>query len=244
MKKAAVVFACAALFLALVMPQSASAQPAGGYEVTGYDVKAVISEDNVYNVTETINVRFNEKRHGIYRDIPINGEMTRPSSVSDVKVERWDFTVQDDRKTVSIRIGSAEKYVTGDKTYRISYKLKFGDGGADRFDEVNYNIIGTDGDAAIDNVTFSITLPKEFDEGNIGFSAGAYGTSGYDQSELTYTVDGNTVSGSMRRLDPYEGITMRIELPEGYFSTTGSFKIPDWMGRAALWAILYTLLGL
>jgi hypothetical protein len=253
MKKVVTVFICAALLCAFMMPRSASAKEAGGYEITGYDVKAVISENNVYDITETISVRFFEPRHGIYLNIPINGEMTRtgsngesittliPSSVSEVNVEDWDFTVQDDGKTVSIEIGSADEYVTGGQIYRISYKLKIGDDGVSSFDEVYYNIIGIGWDTAIDNVTFSVTLPKGFDTGKVGFSVGAPGVSGYDLSKLKYTIDGLTVNGSMPHLEPYEGITMRIELPEGYFA--GAFKLPGWMLDIALGAFIYALLG-
>ncbi len=253
MKKAVIALICAALLCAIVTPWSAWAQPAGGCVVTGYDVKVVISENNVYYITEVIKVRFNEERHGIYRDIPINGEMTRtgpngesittivPSSVSDVNVEGWEFTVQDDSETVSIKIGSADRYVIGDQTYRISYKLRFGDDGADSFDEVYYNIIGSGWDTPIDNMTFSVTLPKGFDGGKIGFSAGAPGVMGYDPAKLTYTVDGNTVNGNIQHLEPYEGITMRIELPEGYFAKP--LKLPGWMLDIALRAFIYALLG-
>jgi uncharacterized membrane protein len=217
MKKKVMAFVCAVLLCSILIPQSASAASLGGYEITGYDVKAVISENNVYDITETINVRFDEERHGIYRDIPVNREMTRispngehittlvSSSVSDVNIEGWDYTVQDDGEIVSIKIGSPDRFVTGGQTYRISYKLRLGDDGADSFDEVYYNIIGTGWDSTIDNVTFSITLPEEFDKSKLGFSTGGQGNSGYDTTKLTYTVDGNTISGRMEHLDPLRG---------------------------------------
>ena len=59
-------------------------------------------------------------------------------------------------------------------------------------------------------------MPKEFDESKLGFSKGAYGT--VDSSEIYYTVDGNVITGVFSgTLNPGEALTVRLELPEGYF---------------------------
>jgi uncharacterized membrane protein len=251
MKKIMKLILCASiLFTLVIVPVSASAQSLGGYEITGYDVKTVISENNVYNITETINVHFNEYRHGIYRDIPINREMMRidskgerittrvPSSVWDVKVEGWQYSVGGDGRTASIRIGDPDSTVTGDQTYKISYKLGFGNDGVERFDEAYYNIIGIDWDTTIDNITFSVTLPKEFDEAKLGFSTGYESSTGYDPDVFKYNVSGNTITGEMlRQLSPYEGITMRLELPQGYFDVP-PLQMPDWILMGAMGALV------
>lgn len=219
-------FKSALICVSFIPAGTASAQSGEeGFYVKGYDVNAVISEQNVYDVTETINIYFTEPKHGIYRDIPVNREETRETTSStylttmvasrvwDVNVEGYDYKVYYNSDTVSIRIGSPDYTVNGDQKYVIHYKIGFGDDGSKDWDEVYYNIIGTDWPCTIDNVTFSITLPKEFDANKIGFSTGTQGTSGY-----AYSVSGNTVSGRVQELGEYEGLTMRIELPEGYYS--------------------------
>lgn len=40
-------------------------------------------------------------------------------------------------------------------------------------------------------------MPKDFDTSTIGFSTGAPGHKGYDESLLVWSVDGNTISGKM-----------------------------------------------
>lgn len=242
MKKIIKLLLCASvLFTLVIVPVSASAQSYGGYEITSYDVKAVISENNVYDITEIINVHFDEPRHGIYRDIPVNNVMQRelptgerldtrvPSSVWDIKVEGYDYSVGGNGEKVSIKIGSAGTMVTGDKTYKISYKLGFGNDGVERFDEAYYNIIGTEWDTSIDNVTFSVTLPKEFDKSKLGFSTGYKLTPGYDPDVFKFDVSGNTITGEvLRQLNAYEGVTMRLELPQGYFDVP-PLQLPDWI---------------
>lgn len=251
MKKTLKLLICVAL-LAAAFAVPAGASAAGGFEITSYDVTAVVSENNVYDVTEVINVRFDTQRHGIYRTIPVNTEQTREttdgnrvttrvlSSVWDVSVEGWDYSVSGDGSQVTIKIGNAYEYVTGDQTYRISYKIGFGDDGAARFDEAYFNIIGTDWEAPIKKASFSITLPKPFDENKLGFSTGYYSSTGYDPDVFKYEVSGSTITGEvLRELNPFEGVTMRLELPQGYFKVPDP-RIPDWIAMGAM-ALLVAL---
>ena len=72
----------------------------------------------------------------------------------------------------------------------------------------------------ISNVSFSITMPKAFDPSKIGFSLGYAGASGYDTSAIQYSVneDNTQITGSVSRpLSPQEALTIRLELPEGYY---------------------------
>ncbi len=246
MKKLLKILLCVSiLFTLIIVPAGATAaQSLGGYEITDFDVKTVISENNVYDITETINVHFFEPRHGIYRDIPVNSVMEREtpngermdkrvaSSVWDVKVEGWQYSVSGDDRTVSIKIGSPDLTVTGDQTYIISYKLGFGNDGTERFDEVYYNITGGKNmgwDEPIDRLTFQVTLPKEFDKSKLGFNTGYSGTQGYDPEVFKFEVSGNTITGSMERiLNPGEGVNMRLELPQGYFAMS-HLQMTDWI---------------
>ncbi len=255
MKKTLKLLLCVVL-LAAAFAVPAGASAAGGFEITSYDVNAVVSENNVYDVTEVINVHFDTPRHGIYRTIPVNTELTRetadgerittrvPSSVRDVNIDGWNYTIDGGGELVTIKIGSADKYVSGDQTYRISYKIGFGDDGAARFDEAYFNIIGTDWEAPIKKAAFSVTLPKPFDENSLGFNTGYYSSTGYDPGVFKYEVSGNTITGEvLRELNPYEGVTMRLELPQGYFKVPDA-RIPDWiaMGVMALLAVISVIL--
>lgn len=47
------------------------------YEIQGYDVTVKVGKDNVYHVTERLQVNFNQARHGIYRDIPVINNVSR-----------------------------------------------------------------------------------------------------------------------------------------------------------------------
>lgn len=72
----------------------------------------------------------------------------------------------------------------------------------------------------IGNITFSITMPKSFDSSKLGFSAGRVGST--DSSKIKYSVSGNTITGNYNGiLFENEALTVRCELPEGYFVGAG-----------------------
>ena len=86
----------------------------------------------------------------------------------------------------------------------------------------------------------SYSMPKEFDHSQIGFSTGRTGSVGYDRTVLDYTVSENEITGAYNGiLFPYEGLTARIELPEGYFVRKRISDLP-----AILLLILVPLISL
>ncbi len=223
------ILATVLLLVLAASPALALARPDdGGFTITNYDVSVVISGDNNYAITETISVDFSEPRHGIYREIPLSGAVTRASggegffkaAISEVAVEGVPFELTEDNGIASVRIGSAGSTVTGLQTYRLSYRLQFADDGEAAFDEVYLNVIGNGWDTEINKATFSVTLPAAVDRNAVGFSIGRFGESGYAPSDLEVAVDGNTIRGeTLRVLEANEGLTLRVELPQGTFAT-------------------------
>ncbi len=248
-KRIKLLLAAAALLALVIAPAGASAQSYEAFTITSYDFNAEVSENNVYTVTEIISVDFTEMRHGIYREIPVNNKFIRyaedgtrkevrvPSRVWGVYVEGWDYEVSTGGGYTTIKIGDADRYVSGLQTYALSYYIGFGNDGDNRFDEVYFNINGPEWPTTIDNFTFSVTLPKEFDADKVGFSMGSEGAEGYQPGDIDYSVDGNTISGKINRtLRPYEGVTLRTELPQGYFDVP-DLRQPDWIAMAVMGAI-------
>ncbi len=214
--------------LILVLPLTCYA--AAAFTVEGFDVNINVNDDNSYNVQERITQNYFAQAHGMIRTLDtepivsrqVNGEVQRERvsvRVFDVDVDNQFETDTSDGK-LSIRIGDPDTYVTGMHTDTISYTYEVGDDRNPNFDEFNYNIIGYEWEAPISNVTFHITMPHDFDASKIGFSVGPAGVSGYDPSLLSYTVEGRQISGSYAgTLQPGESISIRIELPEGYYTS-------------------------
>lgn len=182
-----------------------------------------MSDDNVLSITEEIDVYFNEERHGIYRTIPTQNEIVRAdgsTAVTRAKIRNIHCSEDYDKRTQSndliLQIGDPDVTVTGDKHYTISYDYVLGQDVADGYDELYFNIIGDGWDTYIDFVSFTITMPKEFDSSLLGFSTGGYGFTGSDIVE--YYTDGLEIEGFLwEELEPYQALTVRLELEERYF---------------------------
>ncbi|MFB0919435.1 MAG: DUF2207 domain-containing protein [Oscillospiraceae bacterium] len=247
--------ACLALPFALlclggVFRQPAQAESLSGYDISSYSTKISISEDNVYSVNEAVTADFSEPRHGIYRYIPFRQEMiwsengTTDKAVYHTKISSVSvnepFTTYNEDGNLVIRIGDPDQTVTGSKTYNIAYKHSLGDDKIKSEDFVYYNLIGADWDCNISNVSFEITLPKEFDISKIHFFSGNYASA--KEASVSYAVSGNMITGYLNgTLGPRQALTLQIDLPEGYFNIPVPFP---WATVIIIAAGLLALLSL
>lgn len=193
------------------------------YVIDSYNIDIDVNENNTYDITETINVYFNKYKHGIVRNIPQKNMLKRTNVFTTVnrtkvtKIEINDaYTVTNENNNYQIKIGDKEKEIIGNKKYVISYNYNIGKDPLKNNDEFYYNIIGTDWDTVIGNITFTINMPKEFDESKIGFSRGKIDEVKNDNIE--FNVIGNTIQGKYNGiLEANEAITIRLELNKDYF---------------------------
>ena len=200
------------------------------YRINKYNVDINISENNVFSIKEDITAEFQAFKHGIFRKIPLKNTVVRAdgssyknkAKISNIKVNE-QYTLSNDSGYKVIKIGDPNKTITGTKDYTISYDYALSNDKTKEFDEVYFNIIGTEWDTSIANITFNVTLPKDFDKSKVGVSTGVYGTVG--SNKVDFSVDGRTITGKVQGfLNPKEGVTLRIELPEGYFTYEFEFN--------------------
>ena len=187
----------------------------------------VVNENNTLDITENITAYFNIPKHGIFRTIPLKNTITRldgstsrnRTQISNLSVDK-EYTTSRENGDYKIKIGSADYTLTGEQSYLIKYTYNLGKDPMKDYDELYYNLIGTDWDTVIGNVTFKIVMPKDFDSSKLGFSSGSYGSTANDK--IKYSVNGNTITGSYNGiLSEGEALTIRCELPEGYFVGAG-----------------------
>ena len=197
------------------------------YVITEYNVDMVVNENNTYDITERITADFNVPKHGIFRKIPLYNKITRQdgtktnnrAKISNVKVSA-PFSTEHEDGYLKLKIGDADKTLTGEQSYTISYNYNIGKDRAEGKDELYFDLIGSEWDTTISGVSYTITMPKEFDKDKLGFSTGTTGSMGSDM--LSYYVSGNKITGKMYgTLKSGEGLNVRLELPEGYFVGAG-----------------------
>lgn len=230
-------------FLCLYAAPSARAG-VSDFTIESYHVDMKVIVQNTYHIEETIKVNFPWKKHGIYRDIPLVNNVKRSDGSSNRIVARVENIRCGDKYSTSregdncrIQIGDEDILLTGEKEYRISYDYVMGNDVLEGNDEFYFNVIGTNWETRIRNVTFTIEMPKEFEEKNLGMSWGGYGSAKYEG--LYYTLEGNTIHGKLSEdisLGYNQGVNVRLLLPEGYFERTETMP---WLAFGAIIAAFF-----
>lgn len=221
-----------------------------GYEylLDSYDVNIVVNENNTFDITEHISAFFNVPKHGIFREIPLRNKVERLDGTTSVNRAKITGVSVDAPFTSSVsdgnrvlKIGDEDITLTGAKNYVIRYTYDIGKDAGKEYDEFYFNIIGTQWEkTAIGNIAFTITMPKAFDADKLGFSKGL--SESTDSTGITWQVNGNVITGSYDGiLYAGEALTVRLELPEGYF-VNAAFHLDFMMILSFLVPVLFMLL--
>ena len=219
------------------------------FTIQHFDVQVRIDRSGFFQVTETIDVAFTQRRHGIFRDIPtryrIDGERV-DIDIYDIDVEGRPFKRMRSGSNRRIRIGHPDRYVDGNQQYVIHYKVA----GAWLFEEQHtefyWNLIGTEWTVPIERVTFHIELPGNLtlDSTDYRIFTGSYGARGQN---ATASFDEGALSGrSTTSLQPREGLTVAIRLPVDYIDRPSELEkfIADYGLLGFPLTIFMVLLGL
>lgn len=198
------------------------------YYIDTYNITIDVNKDNSFDIKEEMLVYFNTSKHGIYRNIPMRNNVERLDgttsnnyvSLANVKTSPSSTIERTDGNYV-IRLGNESTLVDGYQTYTIEYNYNIGKDPLKDKDEFYFNIIGPEWeDTVIERVNFTINMPAEFDESLLGFSSGPVAST---SNNVRYEVDGNTITGySYTPIYEGDALTIRLELPEGYFSEAKS----------------------
>lgn len=189
---------------------------AADFLIDSFHLDVLVDRSNSYQVTQVLDIDFLQPRHGFIQDIPLRFGR-KQVKIGDI---RSSDTVQvdlSDPAWAQLRIGDASRSVFGKKQYLLSYRYEVGSDGHDGYDEVYLNLIGSGWDAPIASGSFTLTLPK--DPGTTRPQAWlTYGSVGSTvQAPLSYDPGTYTFTGSVENLGRGRGMTIRIELPDGYF---------------------------
>lgn len=194
-------------------------------QVDSYNVHIKVNENNSFDVMETMEVRLNSAKREFYRLIPLQNEYIRSDGekvAKDVTITGVSVDGRFSESTAnisgklfkSIKISDPDGAAEDVKSYQLKYTYALGKDTATGYDEIYFSIVGDSWtESIIDDITFEIEMPKSFDASKVKFVSLKA-----DGSDVKYTVDGRTIKGSYDgSLFAGEALTLRVELPEGYF---------------------------
>lgn len=195
---------------------------ASGYSVESLESKIVVGEMGEWDVVETVVMYFNQPLHGFYRHLPFD--------YGDIKVRISNITASDtlsisrDWDYVTLRLGDANRTVTGRQSYSIGYRYDIGGDGNTDYDEFYYNLVGDGWEVPIGEYSFTITFPKPIDEEKISFTTGKWGSTSSQGVEWSLSGDSLTLSGRITPIGANEALTVRVEMEEGYFKERFNYE--------------------
>lgn len=221
-----------------------------GFVIKDYQVNVDVTEDRVYKITETITCDFSEQKHGIFRCIPTIFRVERAdgskakmvATIENFNADTdWEYDDEYEFEGsasayYTVRLGSAYNTVIGEQKYTISYDYVCSPDTLKDADEFYFNIIGSGWKTDIEHASFTVNMPKNFDVQTVGYSMGFAGSAGVPEGELVNAVSERTISGeTLRPLSEGEALTVRVELPDGYFTNSDN-------GLGNLWRYLVTII--
>lgn len=206
-------------------------------EIKNFQSNININKDGTINISENINYDFGGvEKHGIYRDIPyVKTNLDKKKykiifsdfSVVDESQRPYNFVQSDDGEKISLKIGDANKLITGIHQYIISYKAVGALTYYSDHDELYWNITGNSWTVPIDSSTVIINLPESLDSSNVKLACytGSIGDNltlcktNYQSGKATITAD-ETLSAN-------QGLTAVIGIPKNILAVLEPKEVVD-----------------
>ena len=223
------------------------------FTITRYHINLKVNKNASLDITENLDVRFTEQRHGIIRSIPYKYPMEKlPAGVEraerqmhangytrtfieNVKVPGYEFSTSKSGDYENIKIGSAGKYVDGDQHYTIKYTILNAVNFFKTHSELYFNMIGEGWYTTIDSVDFEVELPRALADTPYYFVAtGVLGSK--ENNTVTHWSANRILYGhTTQKLNPHEGLTVGISFPGGFLDK------PNYTLRGIWWLLLPVL---
>ena len=182
-----------------------------------------VSETNVLEVTELIKARFPEGRQGLYRTLPLSGSVQgedgsfeKGNGQLEILSATRPYSLDFSEDTCYIQFGDRDQLVQGEKYYELKYRYMLENDRNDSLDIFSYNLAGAGWSTPVDNINFTVVMPKSFDPNGLSLAFGWEESAG--DEGVNVNVSGNTIKGySTKKLMPGQAAIIRLLLPDGYF---------------------------
>ncbi len=209
-------FVAAAWVALLAVPATAQSGPE---VIRDYTVHIQILADGDLQIRETIDYDFGTtSHHGIFRTIPTRFPYDEANDriypIDDVTAQSDapdDVDVSEEGGFTKIRVGDPDVEISGRHTYTLSYRVEGALNGFPDHDELYWNAIGDEWQAAIEHARVTVTAPASIQRVRC-----FQGYQGSTEPCARATSDGSEASFRPgRALSPFEGLTVVVAIPKG-----------------------------
>ncbi|OAI40133.1 hypothetical protein AYO38_06390 [bacterium SCGC AG-212-C10] len=224
-------------------PEPSVNSPESGWEITSFSIDYDIAEDGVVMATEVITVDFHGLlKHGIYRDL-ITKLTCEPSATSSEALfacpagKKREYLIDQVKVTdgngdkvglqksrlgdyLHLRLGDADKFVSGVQEYRISYRIRGALNPFENHDEFYWNATGLGWVVPIESAAITVHVPDSVAAVDVLCFQGPSGST----DACPVSSEGNSISfASSGPLARYEGVTIFASFPKGAFTVAAPY---------------------
>jgi uncharacterized membrane protein len=217
------VFICIVIAIASFNTPSVLAE-----EISTFDTSLDIQSDGTVRVNENILYDFGTSfRHGIYRTIPYTTKNKEGKkflmdlgsfNVVDDQSMPYTYTVETSDDVKNIKIGDADKTISGKHKYSISYTAAGALTYFSDHDELYWNITGNGWGYPIRKASATVSLPKTIDPSDMQLACYT-GAAGSTEIACSHSyAKGIAKITTSRPLDANEGFTIVVGFPKNIVS--------------------------
>jgi hypothetical protein len=218
-----------AIIFLVALGRSALAQSDTGWQIIDFKSRIVVSQDATMDITETVAVDFGSlSKHGIYRTIPLRyrdnyGQSYKLKfnliSVTDATYHTVPYTLSGlSEKT--LKIGDADRTVSGRQSYIIHYQVKRGVRFLDS-DEIYWNATGNTWPVPIEKTSAEVIYPDGTSNVKAICFKGAMGS----RESCVASASGHTAAFTTTNLAAYEGLTIVAGAPKGTLTPPSAMSL-------------------
>ncbi|HPD74367.1 MAG TPA: DUF2207 domain-containing protein [bacterium] len=193
-------------------------------KIDSFNSNIEINKDGTVTIEEKIKYDFeNSQKHGLVRNLDFKTKnedgktyITQISivSITDDVGHEYNYSKSKIGDYIELKIGDADKLITGKKTYVIKYNIS----GALRYftdhDEFYWNLLGFDWNVPILKFSSSITLPTNTIDSELKYLCYEGYVGSTSQTCSINNTNGKINVTSSKLLNPSENITVAISFPK------------------------------
>ncbi|MDR3215133.1 MAG: DUF2207 domain-containing protein [Bacilli bacterium] len=196
--------------------------------IENYHLQLDVKNNGIIHVKQDLQYYFGSAKHGIYVSVPefyfMNFDNTYKAyywRVDKIVVANDHYNIDQQLKGKVIKIGDEDRLVSGNHHYTIEYDIHSTDLKYHDLEMLYYNIVGSGWNIPILKTSFEIKMPKEF-KGKPYFYPPQS-----SQTKVITDINNQKITGSFNDvIYPGEALTIKLDLPNDYFSFNNNTKIP------------------
>ncbi len=221
-----VLISIVAVVCAHAIPVRAAEPFTGTEHIDLYDSSITINADGSMHAEERIAYDFSDtQRHGIYRDLPFirTNDAGKQFIIdfSDFRVQSekgvaYTFTESRSGDAIRLKIGDANRTITGKHTYDIGYTARGALTYFPAHDELYWNAVGADWQVPVAKATVTVGLPNGVPQGELQVKCftGLQGSTA-QECVTKITSDRTVLVETTKPLASYEGLAVVVGFPKG-----------------------------